>query len=97
MPISKEQVEHIAELSHLQLSPRSLEKFQKELSSILGYIEKLEKLDTDNVEPLTHAAGKASEGREDKVDKDREFSQKAALQNAPEKEDGYIQVKSVFQ
>lgn len=45
----------VADLARLQLSAAEVEKFSQQLSEILGYIEKLNELDTSKVEPLTHA------------------------------------------
>ena len=53
--ISKEEVKHIAKLARLGLSEKETEKFQKELSSILDYIEKLKEVDVSGVPEMTHA------------------------------------------
>jgi aspartyl/glutamyl-tRNA(Asn/Gln) amidotransferase subunit C (EC 6.3.5.-) len=52
--IGKEEVKHIAKLARLGLSEREIEKYQKELSKILDYIEKLKEIDVSNVEPTFH-------------------------------------------
>ncbi len=96
MSVSKQEVNHIVNLAHLQLGRETTEKFQKELSAILDYISKLDSVDTSNVEPLNHPGGITGAGRSDEVDENRELSQGSVLQNAPEKEDGYIKVKPVL-
>ena len=52
MIISREDVLHVAELAHLELTETELETFQRQLDSILTYMEKLKELDTSQVEPM---------------------------------------------
>jgi aspartyl-tRNA(Asn)/glutamyl-tRNA(Gln) amidotransferase subunit C len=75
MKISREDVLHVAELAHLELSAAEVETFQKQLDSILTYIGKLNELDTSAVEPMAQvlsgvsaapaAAGETSALRDD--------------------------------
>ena len=58
----------------------------KDLGSILGYIDKLNELDTAGVEPMSHAFGRTNVFREDEVTNDD--MRDAILQNAPESKDG---------
>lgn len=67
MKLTKEQVEHIARLARLGLTPEEIEKYQTELSSILDYVEKLNEVDTENVEPTAQVTGLKNVMREDKV------------------------------
>jgi len=53
--ISKEEVKHIAKLARLGLSDKEIGEFQKELSKILNYIEKLKEVDISNVKPTSHS------------------------------------------
>lgn len=94
MSISKEKVKHIAKLAHLKLKDEEVESYAKELSSILDYMEKLNELDTTNVEPLTHPSENKNVFREDELEKsvDRED----ALKNAPQKDDKYFKVPKVI-
>lgn len=94
--ISKEEVKYIASLAHLELSEKEIEKFQKELSSILEYISKLSEVNTEKVEPTFQTTGLKNVLREDKVDRKRELSQEQALLNAPNKEKGFFKVRPVF-
>ena len=52
--IKKEEVKHIAKLARLGLTEKEVEKFQEELSSILGYIDKLKKIEVSKVKPTSH-------------------------------------------
>ena len=65
--LSEEQVRHIAKLARLRLSDDEVKKFSKELSSILEYIDVLNELDTENVEPTAQVTGLSSVFREDEV------------------------------
>ncbi len=96
MAISKKDVKHIGELAQLKLSEKDLEKFRGELSSILDYIEKLQEVETEKVEPTYQTIDLINFFHEDDVEKNRELSQEEALASAPQKEEGYIKVKPVF-
>ena len=69
MKISREDVLHVAELAHLELTEQELETYLRQLDSILTYIEKLNELDTSKVEPMAQvlaaAAGENPSLRED--------------------------------
>ena len=68
MKISREDVLHVAELAHLELTGAEVETYQRQLDSILTYMEKLGELDTSQVEPMAQvlsgleAAGLAEDG-----------------------------------
>ena len=57
MNLSLQQTEHIAKLSKLNLSDGEIGKFQKQLSSILGYIKLLDEVDTTKVKPTAQTTG----------------------------------------
>ena len=56
MKITREDVLRVAELAHLDLSEAEIETFSRQLDSILTYVEKLNELDTTNVEPMAQVA-----------------------------------------
>ena len=93
MPISREEVEHIAKLARLQLTEEEKKRFQVELGKILEYFDQLKKLDTEKVPPMTHAVPIENVLREDQVKPS--LPAEEALQNAPEKKDSYFQVPKV--
>ena len=90
MEITPELVEYLEKLGRIRLTPEEEEKTQKELGSILGYIDKLGELDTTGVEPLSHAAGRTNVTRDDVVTNDD--MQDKILMNAAETKDGAILV-----
>ncbi len=65
--LSKAQVEHIAKLARLTLTPAEAEKMSKELSSILQYVEMLKEVPTDDVPPTAQVTGLTNTLRDDKV------------------------------
>src|SRR5215813_9757870 len=98
MSITRDDVEKIAELARLELTADEVVSFAGQLSSILGYIDKLNELDTSGVEPMSHCstAGEQPDElrREDNVAPS--LGQKIAVENAPDAEDGYFRVPRVI-
>lgn len=93
--ISKEDVLKVAQLARLELSDKEVEKYQKELSAILGYIDVLNKVDVSQVEPTAQVAGLTNVYRNDK--KNPSLDREAVLKNAPKKQDGYFKVRAVLE
>jgi aspartyl-tRNA(Asn)/glutamyl-tRNA(Gln) amidotransferase subunit C len=92
--IDEAQVRRVALLSRLELSDAEVSQFSTQLSAIVEYIEKLNELDTDSVEPLAHCLPLHNVLRED-VPKPS-LSNEAALANAPEREDEYFKVPKIL-
>ena len=67
MTISKKDVEHVAKLARLGLSEDEKDKLTKQLNDILGYAEKINQLNTDNVPPTSHSIPMQNIFREDKA------------------------------
>ncbi|HLC76071.1 MAG TPA: Asp-tRNA(Asn)/Glu-tRNA(Gln) amidotransferase subunit GatC [Candidatus Peribacterales bacterium] len=65
--LTEEQVRHIAKLARLRLSDVEVQKFTKELCSIFGYIDMLNELDTEHVEPTAQITGLTNVMRRDEV------------------------------
>ena len=65
--LTKDQVKHIAKLARLELTESELEKFPKELTSILQYIDMLKEVDTTGVEPTAQATGQSNVFRDDDI------------------------------
>ena len=95
MKISKEDVIKVAELARLEFSDDETRKFTEQLGSILGYIDRLNELDTDNVEPTSHVLDFSTPLREDNVVKLLTIEE--VLQNAPETEDDFFVVPQVIE
>ena len=95
--ISKDEVQHIAKLARLGLAEKEVEKFQKELSSILDYFEKLKEVDVSGVEPTSHSLPVENVMRKDReTEKLKNRKTEKLLELAPETKDGYLKVKSIL-
>ena len=92
--IKKSDVEKMARLSRLNLTDKEKEKFTKQFSDILGYVEELSEIDDKSVEPIDHITGKSNVMREDKIT--CKSKRDKMLKNAPDKEDGFIKVKAIL-
>jgi aspartyl-tRNA(Asn)/glutamyl-tRNA(Gln) amidotransferase subunit C len=95
--LTKEQVQHIADLARLQLSEAEIEKYREQLSEMLSYFEQLQKLDTTKVVPMSHASGVKNVLREDTVIASTAETREGILSQAPMREGDLFKVKGVFQ
>ncbi|KPV58295.1 glutamyl-tRNA amidotransferase [Paenibacillus sp. A3] len=95
MSITVKDVEHVAALARLELSDREKEQFTEQLNAILKYAGQLEQLNTDDVEPTSHAMPLVNVMREDKVRPSLPIEK--VLLNAPDEEDGQIKVPAVLE
>lgn len=90
--ISQKEVQHVAKLARLGLSQTEEKKFQRELSSILDYVEKLKKVKVAKVEPTSHPLRVANVMRQDQG----KSKKQKLLDLAPVTKDGYVKVKSIL-
>jgi len=90
-------IEHVAKLARLGLSEKEKDRFQKDLSSILDFIEKMKEVDVDDTPPTAQATGLLNVSRQDEIDSTNPEERRGLLANAPETRDGYIKVKAVFE
>lgn len=95
MKITKDEVKHIALLARLELSENEIEQYTKQLNDILLYMEKLNKIDTRNVEPLSHPFFTRTVFREDIVKES--LPQEKAIENAPQKAKGFFKVPKIIE
>lgn len=94
--LSKEETEHIAKLARLGLEPAEVAKYQRDLSAILGYIEKLQEVDIEGVKPFTHSIEVSNIGRTDKKNERAQEELDKLCSQMPQTKDGYLKVKSIF-
>lgn len=87
-------VSHVAKLANLPLSPLEKNKFEKQLSEILNYVEKLKEVDTKNVETTSQVTGLENITREDNTTPS--LTQSEALVNAKNQHNGFIKVKAIL-
>ena len=95
MKISQKDVEHVARLARLTVVPEELKSLTEQMDAILGYVDKLNELDTTGVEPMAHAVPMSNAFRED--ENTPAIGIERALQNAPQGEDGYFKVPKVIE
>jgi aspartyl-tRNA(Asn)/glutamyl-tRNA(Gln) amidotransferase subunit C len=94
--LSKSEVEKIAQLSRIEITDDEAEKYSKELSDILGFVEKLNEANTEGIEPIAHITGAKNMTREDRVVEYSEDTKNGIIKNFPEKKDRFDKVKAVF-
>ena len=94
MKISQQEVEHVAHLARLHLSPEELRTMTTQLDMILSYVAKLDELDTSSVEPTTHALSVTNAFRQDEVKPS--LTQREALATAPEHDEAFFVVPRVI-
>jgi aspartyl-tRNA(Asn)/glutamyl-tRNA(Gln) amidotransferase subunit C len=97
MPLSTEDVDKIAELARLQLTPDEAASFTRQLGAILEYMTKLNELDTSSVEPMSHssASGDMSDTMRDDAARPC-LGQDVATANAPDPQSGFFRVPRVI-
>jgi len=88
--VNVEDVKKIARLSRLRVEDTELQSLADDLSGILGWIEQLNEVDVDKVEPMTSAVAMKSPMRKDIVSDGDKRDQ--ILKNAPKKDDGFFVV-----
>ena len=95
MPVSTEQVRHIAKLARIAMSDEEIERLAPELNNILGWVEQLGEVNTDGVEPLTAVIDQKLRLREDAVTEGNIRDE--ILANAPEAQHGFFAVPKVIE
>jgi len=85
---------HVAKLANLPLNLVEEKKFEKQLSDILSYVEKLKEVDTKNVETTSQVTGLENVTREDETA--TSLSQEETLSNAKSQHNGLFKVKAIL-
>ncbi|WP_300389462.1 MULTISPECIES: Asp-tRNA(Asn)/Glu-tRNA(Gln) amidotransferase subunit GatC [unclassified Fusobacterium] len=93
MALTREEVLNVAKLARLKFQPDEIEKFQIELNDILGYIDMLNEVETEEVTAMTQVNSQVNNLREDIVKES--LTVEKALSNAPDSGDGAIIVPKV--
>ncbi len=92
--IDQAQVRKVARLSRLDLTDSEVEEFTGQLSAILDYVEKMNELDTENVEPLAHCLPVSNVFREDSVKES--LGTEETLSNAPQRDGEFFKVPKIL-
>ncbi|GLI38093.1 Asp-tRNA(Asn)/Glu-tRNA(Gln) amidotransferase subunit GatC [Geobacter hydrogenophilus] len=95
MKITKAEVDAVALLARLELTPGETETFTGQMDAILAYVEKLNELDTSGIIPTSHAVPVENAFRDDAVRPS--IGVESALANAPDRVEGFFRVPKVIE
>lgn len=95
MNIDKEVLQKIAHLARLELDPTKEEALKEDLEKILDWVEELNEVETEGIEPLTNMSFEVNALREDKAGE--VLSREKGLKNAPAHDDQYFRVPKVLE
>ena len=94
MKITEDLIDHIAHLSRLEFEGEKKKAIQADLERITSFMDKLQEIDTDNVEPLIFMTNEVNRLREDVVVDS--VTHEEALKNAPKKDSDYFRIPKVL-
>ena len=94
MEITNEIIDHLSNLAKLKFEDSQKEGIKQDLTKIIAFVDKIEELDTENVEPLIHINQEVNILREDEVKET--ITQLQALKNAPSKDSDYFKISTVL-
>lgn len=98
MELGKKEIEHIAKLARLGLNEKEKEKYSKELSGILDYMNKLNEIKVENVETTAQVTGLLNVFRNDGNPHDVDADKiKKMIGQSPEREDNFVKTKSILE
>ncbi len=95
MKIDKEQIIKVSKLARLELSEEEKIEFSQQLSDIISYVEKINELNTDNINPADHIVDQKNIFREDKIKKSIETSEIEKM--APDFENNHFVVPKIIE
>ena len=95
MKIDTNSIKKIAHLARLEFDESSIEKMSSDMSQILGWVEKLNEIDTENIEPLTTMSSEVNDMREDKIG--HQLAHESGMKNAPNRDSDYFRVPKVME
>lgn len=95
LPLTPEQVKHIATLARVGLSEGDIQRFSHQLSEILDYFQRLSQVDTEGVPPTAHTLPLRNVMREDEPAPP--YSREEILANAPLREGDYFRVRAILE
>ena len=87
-------IENLSKLAKLRFDEKSSLKMKADLTTILGFIDRISKVDTKNIQPLIYMSEENNVLRDDKIN--HIVSQTDALKNAPQKDSDYFKVPTVL-
>ena len=94
MEVNDEMIDKLAHLARLKFNEDEKQEIRTDLQRMITFVEKLNELDLDNVEPLLHMSGDVNVLREDEIK--GSISRKEALKNAPAHDEEFFKVPKVI-
>jgi aspartyl-tRNA(Asn)/glutamyl-tRNA(Gln) amidotransferase subunit C len=94
MQVTEEMLDKMAKLARLTIEPDRKQALIREMTDILGWVDKLNEIDTEGVPPLIHMSHEINKVRQDKVE--GQLSQQQALRNAPDTDGEFFRVPKVI-
>ena len=94
MRLSQDEVQRVARLARLELTPREEAELVEHFDKVLAYMDKLNQLNTDGIEPTAHAVAVPAPLREDRVT--NRANTAALLQNAPDRAADFFKVPKII-
>lgn len=94
--LSREEVIKLAQLARIELTDVEVEKFQKELSTVLDYVEELKAVNVEGLEEVSQVTGLVNVQRDDKIVEADDQTKEDIFKNSPEMKDGYYKVKAIL-
>ena len=94
MKVDKELIDKIANLAKLEFDNQSIEKIKNDLEKILNFVDKLNEIETKNIEPLIYINEEVNNLRDDDIQPS--IHQEDALKNAPHKDSDYFKIPTVL-
>ena len=95
MSIDKDKIKHVSKLARISVNEKKIDDLTKDLASIFKFIEQLNELNTDNVEPLSSILNEPLRFRKDKIN-DGKIRDKI-LENSPKKNEEFFVVPKVIE
>jgi aspartyl-tRNA(Asn)/glutamyl-tRNA(Gln) amidotransferase subunit C len=94
MKINTELIDKLADLAQLEFEENAKKQMQEDLQKILKFVDKLDEINTDNIEPLVYMSKEVNVLRKDEVIE--HLPKEVALKNAPDKNSDYFKVPTVL-
>lgn len=95
--IKKEEIKHIAKLANLEISEKEIEKYSKQLSSVVDYVGQLDEVETKNVTPTSQTTGLINVKRKDKINLNNSLTVEESLLGTDETLNNYFKVKAILE
>ena len=94
--LTRKDVEHVARLAKLKLSPKEIDLYLTQLGKVVDYVSELKEVDTEGTEPTSQTTGLENVMRPDKINSSQGLSQEEALAGSEKTHNGYFKVDAIL-